>query len=731
MSLLRKIIPKRVPVIRQMSQAECGPACLAMIFAYYQHHVPLYILSEECQTHRNGVNAKILKNVAENYGYICKAYRVNSSSALFQVTLPVILYWDQNHYVVLEKINQQYAWIVDPAMGRKKITLEELDAHFSQVVFTFSPTDQLKQVEHIQSSAKKLLRYAFLKSGLTFFMFFLSFLVQLIAISVPFLMGYIIDQYVNKTNSSIYQNLFLIIAGLLITFFLFSYIRSILFVQLQRYISSAISKDYLEHLLQLPLRFFEQRNTGDLATRMNNVSMIREILSTTGVAVVLDMTLILIYFFAMLVQSPFLSGVTFIVGAIQVMLMVLFLRIIRHYSQQELAMQATSQSYLTEALRSILLVKSTHKEDKILVNWLNMYSDQMKYFSLRFLRSGLLNSIVSSLTLATPLILLLFGMHEISKGNMTLGGLITFNSLAMAFLAPINSIITYAQSFQILFSVFERLQDALITRPEIDKEESKAKDKVTLGKVPITFEDVSFAYQKDQPILEKVSFTIYPGEKVALVGPTGSGKSSIVKLLLGLYKPVAGHIRFGEHEINEIDLHHLRSQVGVVLQETFLFNESIEKNIAFFEELPIQQVQAGAQLAALDEEIKKMPLGYHTIIGENGQNLSGGQRQRLSIARALATQPSLLILDEATSHLDSITERKLNETFKKNGITQLIIAHRLSTIMDADQIIVLDQGKIQGIGTHEILLKECELYRNLWKEQGEKAPEFQATSASV
>lgn len=721
-SLLHKMIPKRVPVIRQMSQVECGPACLAMIFAYYDHPVPLHKLSEDCQAHRNGVNAKTLKNTAEDYGYICKVYRVNSSSALHQITLPALLYWDQNHYVVLERISKSHLWIVDPAFGRKKITFSELESHFSHVIFTLSPTDHLKKVEYTQSNVKKIMSYAFFKPSITFFLILLSVLVQLIGIAVPFLIGYIIDQYIDKNNTSIFQYFFFIIMGLLIAYFLFSYTRSILFVQLQRYISSAISKDFLEHLLRLPLRFFEHRNTGDLATRMNNVSMIREILSTTGVSVILDLTLIFIYSIAMLVQSPLLSWVTFLIGAVQITLMFIFMRIIRSYSQQELSVQATSQGYLMEALRSILLVKSTHKEEKILVNWLNMYSDQMKYFSLRFLRSGLLNSIVSSLTLTAPLILLLLGINQVVEGKLTIGGLITFNSLAIAFLAPINSIISYAQSFQILFSVFERLQDVLIAKPEIDQTELQVEHQISLRETPILFKNVTFSYQKDQSILERVSFTIHPGEKIAFVGPTGSGKSTIIKLLLGLYKPLPDQILFGDHDIHEIDLHHLRTQVGVVLQETFLFNESIEKNISFFEDLPIQQIHTGAQLAALDDDIKKMPLSYHTIIGENGQNLSGGQRQRLAIARALVTQPSLLILDEATSHLDSITERKLNHTFRKKGITQVIIAHRLSTIIDADQIIVLDQGKIQGIGTHENLLKDCTLYRNLWTEQAEKTP---------
>ncbi|HEK9101348.1 peptidase domain-containing ABC transporter [Bacillus thuringiensis] len=705
-----------VPVIRQVSQNECGPACLSMIFAFYELKVPLYILSEECQAYRNGVSALTLKNVSENYGFKCRAFKIEKLDQLHQITLPAILHWDHSHYVVLDKIKSGSAIIIDPAQGRKKINLTELEQHFSGIVLTFECTERVNKGSSNKSSNKMLLYYAMIKPKYSILMIIFSILVQALSLTVPFMIGYIVDRYMDFEKSSIISNIFLIIGAIFVTSLLFSYIRSILFAQLQRHISTKLSADYLTHLLKLPLTFFEQRNTGDLATRLNNISMIREILSTTGIAIILDVTMILICLITMFTQSVFLSGITLIIAITEIFLMLLFLGSIRSYSQQELAVQGTAQSYLMEGLRSILLVKSTRREDKILNGWTELFSEQMNYFSLRFSRSGLLNSIVSSMGLVAPLLLLMLGMREISNGFMTIGALIAFNSLALSFLTPINSLITYFQSFQILFSAFERVFDVLSAKTEQNLQLS-GKTKIDFKNTPIVFDDVSFAYKGESPVLHNISLSIEPGQKIGIVGPTGSGKSSLIKLLLGLYSPSEGSIYYGSEHMNQVDYEDLRTQIGIVLQETYLFNDTIYKNISFFEDLPVDQLEQAAQLASLHEDILSMPLKYNTVIGENGQNLSGGQRQRLAIARALATSPSLLILDEATSQMDSLTEQKLNDTFRKNGITQLVIAHRLAAITDADAIIVMDQGRIEAIGSHDTLLNECELYRLLWSQQ--------------
>ncbi|MBT2757891.1 peptidase domain-containing ABC transporter [Mesobacillus foraminis] len=704
-----------VPVVRQMSQNECGPACLSMVFAFHEHKAPLYMLSEECQAYRNGVSALTLKKVSEDHGFKCRAFKIEKLEQLHQISLPAILHWDHSHYVVLDKIAATSATIVDPAQGKRKISLSELEDHFSGIALTFESTAEVTKGSGSWGSKSKLLYYALIKPKYSILMIVFSVLVQALSLIVPFIIGYIVDRHMDLEESH-YGNFFLIIGAIFVTSLLFSFIRSILFVQLQKHISTELSVDYLRHLLKLPLTFFEQRNTGDLATRLNNISMIREILSTSGIAVILDLTMILVCLVTMFTQSVFLSGITLIIAVTEIFLMLLFLDSIRSYSQQELAVQGTSQSYLMEGLRSIQLVKSTRREDKILNGWTGIFSEQMRYFSLRFYRSGLLNSIVSSIGLVAPLLLLMLGMREISNGVMTIGALIAFNSVALSFLMPINSVITYFQSFQILFSAFDRVFDVLSAKTEQTPQLGE-KIKVDLKTTPILFENVTFSYKGESPVLQNISLSVQPGQKIGIVGPTGSGKSSLIKLVLGLYTPSDGSIYYGAESMDQVDYEDLRTQIGIVLQDTYLFNDTIYKNISFFDDLPASQLEQAAQMATLHEDILSMPLKYNTVIGENGQNLSGGQRQRLAIARALATNPSILILDEATSQMDSLTEKRLNDTFRKNGITQLVIAHRLAAVTDADAIVVIDKGKVQAIGTHDELIEECELYRSLWSQQ--------------
>lgn len=710
---------KKVPVIRQISQNECGPACMAMLFGYHGHRIPLHIMTEDCQAFRNGASALAMKKAAEKYGYLLRAYRMEQPEHLQSLELPVILHWDYDHYVILEAWQDQKVRIVDPEHGRKWISSETFRDHFSGIVLTLELKDPSKIPQFQQTEGWRLiLRYALMLPKMTLLMLVFSVLVQLIGVAVPLLVGFLIDRFLDDWNASTYSSLIISTVTIFAVYFLLSYIRSVVFAQLQRHISSTLSRDFLSHLLKLPLTFFEQRNTGDLATRMSNISMIREILSTSGVAIVLDLTMLFIAAGAMLYQSLFLSLITFLIAIVQLGIMLIFIPMIRKSSQQELSAQATSQSYLIEALRGSILVKAMNREETVLRNWLATFSEQMKHFVIRFLRSGMLNSIVSSLGTIVPLLLLMIGFLEIQKGNLTIGTLVAFSSLAVSFLSPINSLISYVQSFQLLMSVIERLQDVLHAKPDDTTQSEKQKRmSVDLSNAPIRLQDVDFSYDRGSEILRNLTMEITPGSKIALVGPTGSGKSTIVKLILGLYLPTSGRITYGDLSTDQIDFRHLRQQIGVVLQDTHLFHGSIAKNISFFDEVPMEKVLLASKMACLHEDVMRMPLGYHTQIGENGQNLSGGQRQRLSIARALLHQPRLLVLDEATSHLDSLTEQKLNQTFRDHKITQIVIAHRLSTITDADEIIVLHNGIVEAAGTHEDLLQSSDLYRNLWEKQ--------------
>ncbi|CAK8583662.1 MULTISPECIES: peptidase domain-containing ABC transporter [Priestia] len=712
---------KKTPVIHQMSQNECGPACLAMIMAYFGYPVSLHQLSEQCVVNRDGVSAVSLKRIGQKYGFISKGYKLSINELRTSIELPVILHLDKSHYVVLEGWYKNKAKIVDPAKGRGLLTITELEKKFNGIVLQFKPTESVKKSIQPKVSWNYYKQYLLVNSKIVFFIVLLSFGTQSLGLLGPVFIQRLVDNTVLNNKSDILNIIGISIIFIFIFNFFISYSRVHLTVRLQRIISTTLSKEFIQHLFKLPLNFFEQRSTGDLATRMNNIFTVREILARSGSAFVLDISMLMIYGVAMSFQSPKLMIITFGIALTQVLLMLICIPRVKRLTQEELAIQSETQSYLIEAMRSVILIKTTGKEKDILKKWSAMFSNQMSVFTKLYISSGLLDSVIGSIRIIAPILIIWIGVQEVINNHLTLGSLMSFSILATGFLGPIGSVIGNIQSLQLLSGVFERLHDIMNSKPEQINTLTTSSN--VLNK-PIILEGVSFSHSKDsRKVLKNISFTINPGEKIALVGATGSGKTTLIKLILGLYRPTEGFITYGDTNHTKINYYDLRKKIGAVLQETFLFNDTIENNLSFFENLGEEKFKEAIKLAQLEKEIENMPLGYKTIIGENGQNLSGGQRQRLAIARSLIHKPSLLILDEATSQLDTFTEQSIHKNLDDNGITTIVIAHRLTTIRDADQILVIDEGKIQERGTHEDLINQKGLYAYLWNKQLDKVQE--------
>ncbi|MGE7676355.1 peptidase domain-containing ABC transporter [Lysinibacillus sp. NPDC094403] len=719
--MIKHLKRKAVPIIYQMGQNECGPACLAMIMKYYGSPVPLYQLSEQCGANRDGVNAVVLKNTAEKYGYSSAAFKVSVNELRNKIELPVILHFNNSHYVVLEGWHDDKAKIVDPAKGKELITMSDLQDKFNGIVLKFTPNKSIKKKVYSNPNWYYYKRYIGSNLKIILAIVFLSFISQLLSLTGPLLIQELVDNILLKDK----ENLFDIIGMIIILIFLFNffitYSRIYLSVRLQRFISTKLSTQFIERLFKLPLNFFEQRATGDLASRMNNIFTVREILARSGSAFILDITMLAIYGIVMFKQSILLTSITFIIAIIQVILMLLFIPHVKHLTQRDLAIQSEIQSYLMEAMRSIILIKTTGKEEGIFKKWSHMFTNQMNVFTNIFKLSGILDSIISSIRIVTPILLIWVGIQEVLNNNLTIGELMSFSLIAMAFLSPMGSIIGNIQSLQLLNGVFERLNDVMNSKPE---QINTIKNYNNVLSKSIILDKVNFSHSiNSEKVLQEISLTINPGEKVALVGATGSGKTTLLKLILGLYRPTEGNIIYGDIKHTEINYKDVRKDIGVVLQDTFLFNDTIENNLCFFDKVEKEQLQKAICLANLEKEIERMPLGLQTIIGENGQNLSGGQRQRLAIARAIVKNPSLLILDEATSQLDTHTEQQIHENIEKSGITTIVIAHRLTTIKEANQIFVIDNGYICERGNHEQLIKEKGLYYNLWKKQVSDNPQ--------
>lgn len=702
-----------------MSQYECGPACLAMIFNYYGLSMSVPELSEKCHANRNGVNALTLKRVSIEIGFDCKALKMTYADISAYQKGPLLLYWDYKHYVVLEKVKNEIFYVLDPAQGRKKLDEAEFSSHFSGIALSFSPTDMIdKKTKSQKVGVKNYFKYIFINPKFTFFLLGVSLILQLIGLGAPFLTQHLIDN-ATQNNSKLIDIMGLGALLFFLTYLMVSYIRSWTVVKLQLLINEKLSTEFMVHLFKLPMKFFEQRSTGDLATRMNNINTIREILARSGATVILDSMMIIIYGVVMFTYSVTLSLITLAVSVFLIIITLMFVPKLQTYTQKELSTEAESQSYLTESLRAVTLVKTSGNEKEILKGWTKVFYEQQSLFYLRSKLTGALSSIIGSISLAMPIFILWVGARSLVSETFTIGALVAFSTISASFLTPIMSIIGNIQSFQYLGGVFERLYDVMRADPERQDGAHLAQD---LSETPISLVDVSFAYNQEEAAhLENISLQVLPGEKIGIVGSTGSGKTTLIKLILGLHTPSRGDVLYGQQNLNELHLHSLRKKMSIVLQDTYLFNDTIRSNISFFQDISEQDVEEAAQLADLDKDIERMPMGYDTIIGENGQNLSGGQRQRLAIARALITKPSLLILDESTSQLDTVTEQRINRKLDEKGVTRVVIAHRLSTIYDSDKILVLEKGRIIQSGSHRSLLDKKGKYSELWEKQMHKS----------
>ncbi|MBA4493815.1 peptidase domain-containing ABC transporter [Paenactinomyces guangxiensis] len=574
-------------------------------------------------------------------------------------------------------------------------------------------SSQVKRVRRLQERWGSFFSYVFRYPRAVITIFLLTLLAQLASLLVPFSIQFFVD---HLWASGKIDWLHLLGMGVFILFashLLISYVRVSGTVSLQAKISLNLSGDFLHHLLNLPYPALEKRASGDLAARFNNITAAREILANHGAALILDLMMCLVYSIAMFFYSVKLAGITIVIAAIQMMITALFVPATQRRTKEELKTYSETQSYLVEVLRSMLLVKSNSLEDTVFNGWFQRFTRQIKAFTSRYQLSGCLNSMIQSIQLVTPLLLLWLGAKEVMAQQMTIGSLVALIALATSFLIPIGSLTSSIQSLQFLGGIFERLQE--IFGEKVEQIPPGAVERGHFGQ-PLRMERVTFSYQPNgPPVLNQVSFHLNPGEKIALVGATGSGKTTILKLILGLYKPTQGSVTLGGIPLTELNIYQYRQQIGVVLQETFLFNDTIAKNIAFFQEVSQEDVEWAAKTALLHEEIVKMPEGYNTVIGENGQNLSGGQRQRLAIARALYRKPALLILDEATSQLDTITEQKLHEQLDSHQITRIVIAHRLFTIQDANRIFVIKEGRVKEEGTHQELIEWGGIYKELWE----------------
>lgn len=707
---------RRVPEMRQMTAVECGTACLAMILNYYGYATSISEVQEHCGVGRDGLTALEIVKSARLYGLRVRTVSVTLDDFRY-VTLPAIVHWEFNHFLIVERRTSNAMYVVDPALGRRKLSLEEFDEGFTGVAIMLEPRAQFKQ----RAAQKVLTPWAYMRSLLSMRTIITqilgaSLLLQLLGLGVPVLTEIIIDNILPQKDPNLLTILGLGMLILVLMQGVAIFLRSSLLIYLQTRIDTNMMLNFFEHMLSLPYRFFQLRLNGDLLARMNSNLAIRDLLTNQLISTLLDGSTVIVYFVILLIFSRYIALIALAIGIVQVILLLVTSPPIRRLTQRDLEAQGKTQGYMNEILSGIATLKAAGAEHRAFDRWENLFFDEMNIsLRLRYL-SSVISAVLGILNLLAPLLLLWVGAMQVIDGKMSIGAMLAFNTLAISFLIPLGSLAGSVQELQVVRAHFSRVADVIGTDPEQDPIAVKTPHRL---KGYIELRHVGFRYDQNAPhILRDIDTKIYPGQKVALIGKTGSGKSTLGKLLVGLIHPTNGSILYDGIPLESLNYQEVRSQFGVVLQESFIFSGSVRENIALNNpDMDMDRIIQACRLAVIDEDIAKMPMGYDTLVSEGGSAFSGGQRQRVALARALAHHPALLLLDEATSALDVVTEQAVEQNLSRLPCTQIIIAHRLSTIRNADVILVLDRGHIVEMGNHQQLLQKSGFYAHLIQTQ--------------
>jgi ATP-binding cassette, subfamily B, bacterial len=698
---------RRVPVLLQLNGVECAAACLAMILSYHGRRTSISQARERCQSGRGGTSAGNIVRAARGYGLTARGLR--PVPGLFErIPLPAIVHWNNDHFIVLERWRRGWANIVDPAWGRRRLTSQEFQAGVSQAVLVLEPGPGFSTARAAQSSALRVLGGTLMRMrGIRPIMFqvlLISVLVQVLALALPLAMAIIVNQVVGLHRVSLLTLLALGIGVALAAQVTGDYLRSILLIRMQGRLDWQVLSRFATHIFRLPMRYFQERSTGDIVTRLGSVTVLREIVANQSVTGTLD-AVMLVGYLALMFYFDWWLGLAMIgVICIHIAAVWAISERNRELTARSITAQAGVNDYLVQTLSGVSTVKALGAEDHVIRALSERTFGAAKTLQSRSHMAVCFQTLTDALRSLAPLLVLLLGVEWVRNGQMTLGALLGITYVASAIMTPLGSVVANWQRLQLVSIQLERLNDVLSAKAE--RSGASAPAQSSQAGALLELRDVSFRYDEHGPLaIRGVSAVIRPGQRVAIVGHTGAGKTTLAWLMLGMYEPVAGEIRYNGVPLTEMSLTQLRRGLGVVIQDPFTLRATVRENITFAcPGASFDDVLWAARIAEVHDEVASLPSGYDTQLAERGIGLSGGQLQRLAIARALVGRPSALILDEATSHLDAATEMRIVANLQAVSCTQIVIAHRLSTVRDADLIMVLREGNLVESGTHEELL---------------------------
>lgn len=704
----------KTPTVFQIEATECGAASLSMIFQYYGLHLPLEQMRIETGVSRDGCNAWNILQAARKYGLDCKAKRAEPEE-LLKMRPPCIIHWNMEHFLVYEGHQGSKIYLNDPAKGRVEVSREELDDSFTGIVLSFTRTAAF------QTSAKQSGILDFFRSRLQgqisslIPLFILGLWLVFPALIFPALSQYFIDEVLMAGRETYFNGLMLFMAVCLLIQALMSYQRSQLLQRLQSKLTLFSGSEFLLRLFRLPMSFFDQRYTGDVARRVDDNSSVSSFIAGDLAGICLNLLEAAFYLLMLLLMSPLLT----LIGLLSILGNLLMVR----FFWQKLAglttklQQDTGKLYgaLSAGLRITSTLKASGAEDVYISRILGFEARKLALSEEMGKKQEILDSIPQAVSKISQVLMLIVAAGLVMQGHFSVGRFVAFNTLYASFAAPLDDLVKESRSLQSLRSNILRVEDIEKYPPDWKFQERTVRPLERKLQGEVWFEQVSFGYAiLEDPLISNFSFRLSPGQTVALVGPSGSGKSTVGKIASGLYQPWSGQVYLDRIPYAEVPETVLDTSIATVSQSIALFAGSIRDNLTLWNDgiLEEDMIQA-ARDACIHDDIVARSGGYDAQLDEDGSNFSGGQRQRLEIARALCLNPSILILDEATSALDPITEKHIIDHIKRRGISCIVVAHRLSAIRDADLILVLDRGKIVQYGNHESLMAQEGLYRRL------------------
>lgn len=712
----------KLPTLLQMEAVECGAAALGIILTYYGKIVPLEELRVECGVSRDGSKASNILKAARRYGLTAKGYKYELED-LYKLDFPVILFWNMNHFLVLGGFKGDKVFLSDPAQGPREVTLEELDISYSGVVLTFEPGEEFEPGGEKASMGAALRRRLVGSEMALIYVMLCGLFLVVPGLVTPTFSRIFVDEFLVAGRNDIVKPLLL---GMGITFVVsvgLKWLQEFYLLRLETKLALETSRKFFQHVLRLPVGYFAQRYAGEIGSRVMINDKVASIISGRLATTTIDCIMIVFYASLMFLYDVALTLVVIGIALTNVMAVKLVSRMRVDASRRLMTDKGKLIGTEMNGLKMIETLKATGGEAEFFGRWAGYQAKTLRAEQKLQLMGDLVSVVPHLANLLITASVLLLGGLRVMEGQLTVGLLVAYQSLTGFFTKPLNSFVSFGSALQELEADMNRLDDVLRYPQDklYDRQEegAQASAQITADGLKlqgrIELRDISFGYSPlEKPLIEGFNLVIEPGQRVALVGGSGSGKSTVAKMVAGLYEPWKGEILFDGVARDDVPRNLLSNSIGMVDQEIFLFGGTIKENVSMWDStIQVARVTTACRDAAIADVVEMRDGAYQAEVSEGGTNFSGGQRQRLEIARALVGSPTILILDEATSALDPSTEEAIDDSLRRRGCTCIIIAHRLSTIRDCDNIVVMDRGKVVQQGTHEEMKDQPGLYRRL------------------